>query len=185
MQESIETMHTELEERLRFETLLAEISARFVNLPADQIDSEIEGAQRRICEFLNLDRSALWQIPEREPGSAATDTYASASGRPTSSRAAECKGFVPLDDAEGPGWGDGHYCENIRPPAGSRPRSGELSPVRDQVHCGRSVISWRRANLWLVDIRCHAGGEGLAGNGREGSSAHCASVCQRARPETR
>ena len=31
----------ELEERLRFETLLADISARFVNLPADQIDGKI------------------------------------------------------------------------------------------------------------------------------------------------
>ena len=57
-----------LEERLRFETLLAETSARFVNLPADQIDIEIEGAQRHICEILDLDRSSLWQAPEREPG---------------------------------------------------------------------------------------------------------------------
>ena len=56
-----------LEERLRFETLLAEISAHFVNLPADRLDSEIEGAQRRICEFLTLDRSSLGQVPEREP----------------------------------------------------------------------------------------------------------------------
>jgi formate hydrogenlyase transcriptional activator len=68
LQDSIETLHTELEERLRFETLLAEISARFVNLPAAEIDSEIEGAQRRICEFLNLDRSSLFEILEREPG---------------------------------------------------------------------------------------------------------------------
>ena len=57
-----------LEERLRFETLLAEISARFVNLPADRIDSEIEDAQRRICELLDLDRSTLWQVCEGEPG---------------------------------------------------------------------------------------------------------------------
>jgi formate hydrogenlyase transcriptional activator len=57
-----------LEERLRFETLLSEISARFVNLPADRMDSEIGDAQRRICEFLDLDRSTLFQVPEREPG---------------------------------------------------------------------------------------------------------------------
>ena len=56
-----------LEGRLRFETLLAEISAGFVNLPADRIDSEIEDAQRRICELLDLDRSTLWQVPEGEP----------------------------------------------------------------------------------------------------------------------
>jgi hypothetical protein len=37
MQESIETMNTEVEERLRVETLLAETSSRFVSLPADQV----------------------------------------------------------------------------------------------------------------------------------------------------
>jgi formate hydrogenlyase transcriptional activator len=57
-----------LQERLRFETLLAELSAHFINLPADQIDREIESAQRRICEFLDLDRSTLWQVSEGEPG---------------------------------------------------------------------------------------------------------------------
>ena len=57
-----------LEERLQFETLLAEISSRFVNVPADRIDGEIEGAQRRICELLDIDRSTLWQIADREPG---------------------------------------------------------------------------------------------------------------------
>ena len=57
-----------LEERLKFETLLAEMSAHFINLPADQIDSEIEDAQRRICEFLDLERSTLWQVCEGAPG---------------------------------------------------------------------------------------------------------------------
>jgi PAS domain S-box-containing protein len=57
----------ELEERLRFETLLSEISARFVNLPAEQIDGAIEDAQRRICEGLGLDLSALWQWSDEKP----------------------------------------------------------------------------------------------------------------------
>jgi PAS domain S-box-containing protein len=56
-----------LEERLMFETLLAEISAHFVNLPADRIDSQIEYAQRRICELLDLDRSTLWEVCEGGP----------------------------------------------------------------------------------------------------------------------
>jgi two-component system sensor kinase FixL len=59
---------TEPEEGLRFGTLLAEISARFVNVPAEQVDGEIAGAQRRMCEFLDLDRSSLGQVSEREPG---------------------------------------------------------------------------------------------------------------------
>ncbi|HVO85142.1 MAG TPA: sigma 54-interacting transcriptional regulator [Syntrophobacteria bacterium] len=57
----------ELEERLRFETLLADISARFVNLAPDQIDSEILETQRRVCECLGLDVSALWQWSVETP----------------------------------------------------------------------------------------------------------------------
>jgi len=57
-----------LQDRLIFETLLATLSAHFVNLPADRIDSEIEDAQRRICDLLDLDRSSLWQFREGAPG---------------------------------------------------------------------------------------------------------------------
>jgi len=57
----------ELEERLRFETLLADISARYINLPADRIDSVIEDDQRAICECLDIDLSALWQWSEDSP----------------------------------------------------------------------------------------------------------------------
>lgn len=50
-----------LEDRLRFEMLLTDISARFVNLPWNQVDGEIENAQRLVCECLGLDLCALWQ----------------------------------------------------------------------------------------------------------------------------
>jgi len=56
-----------LEEQLAFEMLLAEISGRFVNLRADQVDSEIVDAQRLICECLGLDLSALWQWSMETP----------------------------------------------------------------------------------------------------------------------
>ena len=56
-----------LEDRLRFETLLTDISARFVNLPLDQIGGEIEDAQRRVCECLELELSALWQSSVETP----------------------------------------------------------------------------------------------------------------------
>jgi len=65
--EQLAASEASLEERLRFGTLLAEISSRFVNLPSDQIDGEIEGAQYRICEFLDLDRSSLWQVSAEDP----------------------------------------------------------------------------------------------------------------------
>jgi PAS domain S-box-containing protein len=56
-----------LEEHLRFESLLLDLSARFINLPADQVDGEIENAQRRICEYLGLDLSSLWQLSAENP----------------------------------------------------------------------------------------------------------------------
>ena len=59
----------ELEEQLRFEMVLAEISGRFVNLPADQVDSEIMDAERRICECLELDVAGLWQWSDDAPDS--------------------------------------------------------------------------------------------------------------------
>jgi len=55
------SLQAQLEERIRFETLLADLSARFVGLPAEALDREIEEAQRRICETLGLDRSTLGQ----------------------------------------------------------------------------------------------------------------------------
>jgi signal transduction histidine kinase len=51
-----------VQERLRFETLLAELSARFVNLAAGQVDSEIELALRRLVEFLGMDRGGLAEL---------------------------------------------------------------------------------------------------------------------------
>jgi len=44
MEQTEADLRHKLEERLRFETLLAEISARFVHLSADRIDGEIEDA---------------------------------------------------------------------------------------------------------------------------------------------
>lgn len=64
---SIADLQDKFEERLRFETLLADLSARFIRLPADEIDSEIEEAQRRICECLDLDLSTLWQWSGERP----------------------------------------------------------------------------------------------------------------------
>ena len=51
----------DLKARLRFESLLADLSSRFVHLPADDVDREIGDALRRVCESLDIDLAALWQ----------------------------------------------------------------------------------------------------------------------------
>ena len=51
-----------LEERLRFEHLLSDLSARLVNIPPDRVDSEIEYGLRQILEFFQVERCGLLQI---------------------------------------------------------------------------------------------------------------------------
>ena len=53
-----------VEQRLRFETLLFDISARFMTIPFDQVDSEIDGALRQIMEFFQVDRCSLLEFQE-------------------------------------------------------------------------------------------------------------------------
>lgn len=48
-----------LEQHLRFQSLLAELSASFVRVPTDRIDQEIEESLRRIAENLDLDHVSL------------------------------------------------------------------------------------------------------------------------------
>jgi PAS domain S-box-containing protein len=47
-------------DRARFEALVADISAAFVNLPPDRVDTAIVDALQRIVEALDLDRAVLW-----------------------------------------------------------------------------------------------------------------------------
>jgi signal transduction histidine kinase len=64
-----------LEERQRFETLLGELSATFVNLPASQVDAQIESALRRLVEFLGVDRGDLAEVPVGQKHLVITHSY--------------------------------------------------------------------------------------------------------------
>ena len=48
-----------LEDRLRFERLVSDLSARFVNIPPGQVDSEINRALQQLLEFFQVDRCGL------------------------------------------------------------------------------------------------------------------------------
>ena len=48
--------------------LIADISSRFVNIPASVVDREIHDAQHRICKLLEIDTSVLWQWDDHAPG---------------------------------------------------------------------------------------------------------------------
>ena len=73
----------DLETRLRFETLLADISSRLAALAPGDVDREIEDALHRICDLLGLDLSALWQwLPEHRGLFTLTHLYRRFEGPP-------------------------------------------------------------------------------------------------------
>ena len=51
-----------INERLKFEAVLSELSAKFVNLPAEQVDSQIAWGLQQVVELLGLDRSGLGEV---------------------------------------------------------------------------------------------------------------------------
>jgi formate hydrogenlyase transcriptional activator len=75
MYRSAEELQAELEERLRFEMLLTELSARFVGVSSASIDDEIVNALRQIVEVLDLDRSVLGQLAEGGNGFVLTHSW--------------------------------------------------------------------------------------------------------------
>jgi len=61
-----------LVERLTFERVLSELSAKFISLPEDQVDSNIENGLGRVAEFLKMDRVTLFEFsPDRTEMTAA------------------------------------------------------------------------------------------------------------------
>lgn len=57
-------LNSELETRIRFETLISDISARFVREPSDTVDCEIELALRQILDFFEVDRCGMLGVRE-------------------------------------------------------------------------------------------------------------------------
>ncbi|HWI58967.1 MAG TPA: sigma 54-interacting transcriptional regulator, partial [Bacillota bacterium] len=90
------------EERAQCEALIAELSVRFINLPATQVDGAIEDAQRLFCEHLGLERSSLFQhLHEKAGALLLTHLYE----RPGASLARNS-----LEKRVEPGWPSAVYC---------------------------------------------------------------------------
>jgi PAS domain S-box-containing protein len=63
-----------LEERLAFETLLADLTARFLEVPDEEISQAIAIAQERTCALFGFDRSSVFE-PRDADGGGATSTH--------------------------------------------------------------------------------------------------------------
>lgn len=60
---------------LQWETLLLELSATFVDIPADQVDSAIESGLRRIVEALGIERSGFGEMSADQSKFVITHSY--------------------------------------------------------------------------------------------------------------
>jgi PAS domain S-box-containing protein len=66
----------EIQDRLNFERLLADLSAGFINLPADQIDSNIDASLKSLVEFLGNDRSTFVEFGDDDTHVLVTHSFA-------------------------------------------------------------------------------------------------------------
>jgi len=57
-----------LEERLRFETLLSELSAGLIHVAASDIDAALDRGLRQVVAFLGVDRGNLDEYVDAGPG---------------------------------------------------------------------------------------------------------------------
>lgn len=62
-------------DQVHFESLLADLSATFVNVPSDRVDEKIVLGLKRVVEFLGVDRSGLGQTLSSDNSIAITHSY--------------------------------------------------------------------------------------------------------------
>jgi signal transduction histidine kinase len=64
-----------LDERLRFETLVADLSAAFINLPPAEVDGRVEQGLRQIVQFLDLDCGGVAELSDDGTCTRVTHSY--------------------------------------------------------------------------------------------------------------
>ena len=64
------------DELLKFEALLSDISAAFINIPVSEVDRKIEQGLQKIVDFLGFDRSTIWQFLPDDGRMHRTHSYA-------------------------------------------------------------------------------------------------------------
>lgn len=95
MRASDDNLQAELESRLRFETLLADLSARFVHVPAEEVDREVNYALRLLCEHLGNDTAALWQPLDGDAGNFLLTHHRRAPEGPPTPQRMDAKTYFP------------------------------------------------------------------------------------------
>ncbi|MBN1872790.1 MAG: GAF domain-containing protein [Anaerolineae bacterium] len=69
-------MQIEMEERLRFESFLADLSSQFINLPVKQIDIQIIHGLKSLVHFLDVDRATIFEFTRQQTEPYLSHSYA-------------------------------------------------------------------------------------------------------------
>jgi two-component system, NarL family, sensor kinase len=64
-----------LAERLRFETLLSDLSTVLLSCPATEVDRQVETGLQRVVENLGADRAAIWALEDRSDEARLTHSW--------------------------------------------------------------------------------------------------------------
>jgi transcriptional regulator with GAF, ATPase, and Fis domain len=75
--------HKELDLRLRFEELITELSSRFINLPSEKVDQQIDNSLELVVNALKVDRCSLFQYSEEGTEWIITNSFAQKGYKPT------------------------------------------------------------------------------------------------------
>ncbi len=122
-----------------FEGLLVDILARFVNLPAEEVDREIEDALRRVCDFLGMDRAGLWRNCQQDPSSFVLRHHYLRAGPLLAAGAPEASSPAPVNGSSHEPW-----LQNI--PLGTE--SKVCCPwIMGQARRGKTVVFAKLADL--------------------------------------
>jgi formate hydrogenlyase transcriptional activator len=73
---AVESTETALRQQARFESLLADISTRLLNLPPEAVDREITDALRRLAEHLGMDRGTISTVDRDDAQLRTTHSWA-------------------------------------------------------------------------------------------------------------
>ena len=171
-----------LENRLEFETLISDLSSRFINLPAGEVDREIEDALRRVCELLGIDSCGALAMVGRGPDVITpTHIYAAREGPQASEpmRQEQFPWFVQQMLA-------GRTVavsslEDLPAEAAVDRESARLLGIKSNLM--PPALGGGRAARWRSGLQYPAGASRLAGRAGEAAATGRASLHQRARSE--
>ncbi|MBI2355064.1 MAG: sigma 54-interacting transcriptional regulator [Deltaproteobacteria bacterium] len=63
------------DELLKFEAILSDLSAAFINVPVAEVDAKIEEELHKIVDFLGFDRSTVWRVSPENGEMICTHSY--------------------------------------------------------------------------------------------------------------